>query len=67
MLLSPHGEADRFSTVKINPITNKIAKSYEHLTIELSDKEKLTVNHLNKHLSLSEDGTGTTFKLEGSR
>ena len=67
MLLLTHEDADRFSTVKMNPITNKITRSYEHLTIELSDKEKLTVNHLNKHLSLSDDGTGTTFKLEGSR
>ena len=67
MLLSTHEDAERFSTVKMNPITNKITRSYEHLTIEFSDEEKLTVNHLNKHLSLSEDGTGTTFKLEGSR
>ena len=67
MLLSQHEDAERFSTVKMNPITNKITRSYEHLTIEFSDEEKLTVNHLNKHLSLSEDGTGTTFKLEGSR
>ena len=67
MLLSPHEDAERFSTVKMNPITNKITRSYEHLTIEFSDEEKLTVNHLNKHLSLSKDGTGTAFKVEGSR
>jgi hypothetical protein len=67
LLLSPHEDANRFSTVKMNPITNKITKSYEHLTIEFSDEEKLTVNHLSKHLSLSKDGAGTTFKLEGSR
>ena len=67
MLLSPHEDADRFSTVKMDPITNKITKSYEHLILEISDEEKLTVNHLNRHLSLSKDGTGTTFKLEGSR
>ena len=67
MLLSPHEDANRFSTVKMNPITNKITKSYEHLTIEFSDEEKLTVNHISKRLSISKDGTGTTFKLEGSR
>jgi hypothetical protein len=67
MLLLPHEDADRFSTVKVNPITNKITRLYEHLIIEFSDEEKLTVNHINKQLNLSEDGTGTTFKVEGSR
>ena len=67
MFLSPNDDADRFSTVKMNPITNKVTKSYEHLIIEFSDEEKLTVNHFNNYLSLSEDGIGTTFQVEGSR